>query len=438
MRAIIVKTWLILSIILLTSCGNDLPEEAKSLTAGDYLCLSEKELSFDAQNSTQTIRVASNTAWRATSSSDWLSLSQDYGSKDATVTVTSLVNEIAESRYGTIVFTSDDRKLSITMNVSQNAAAKKFTIDTNDISFTADAGSKTINVTSNFKWSATSNVDWLSLSRDSGSGNVSVTITASANPNTTVRQGKISFSNNYYVDVSQKGISPKLPINVDGVSFNMIRVDGGTFKMGATPEQGYDYDNDERPVHNVTLDGYYIGETEVTVELWYNVLGLSRPSYNQKNPVVNISWNELSNFIEKLNAKTGMKFRLLTEAEWEFAARGGNKSQGYKYAGSKYLNGIAWYLGNSGNSVHNVATKTPNELGLYDMSGNVWEYCQDYYGSYSSESVTNPKGPGSGITTRRVIRGGSWLYDGRGCRVSDRLDTKPGIESPDIGFRLGL
>jgi formylglycine-generating enzyme required for sulfatase activity len=216
----------------------------------------------------------------------------------------------------------------------------------------------------------------------------------------------------------------------------MIRVDGGTFWMGATSEQGYDYDSDERPIHSVTLSGYYIGETEVTRALWNSVVD----SYNNSTniPMTGNSWNEIFHFIKKLNAKTGMKFRLLTEAEWEFAARGGTKTKNYKYAGSNNISNVAWYEDNSGGQVHEVATKAPNELGLYDMSGNVWEWCQDYYGSYSSGSVTDPTGPPSGITTRHVLRGGSWLYDRSGCRVSDRLNATASFQFSDIGFRLGM
>ncbi|MBQ8608093.1 MAG: SUMF1/EgtB/PvdO family nonheme iron enzyme, partial [Bacteroidaceae bacterium] len=177
---------------------------------------------------------------------------------------------------------------------------------------------------------------------------------------------------------------------VNGVSFTMVRVEGGTFRMGATSEQVNPY-NDEKPVHSVTLSSYSIGQTEVTQALWKAVMGSNPSRFRGDNlPVERVSWNDCRTFIRKLNALTGRTFRLPTEAEWEFAARGGNQSQGYQYSGSNNLGSVAWYDSNSGDKTHPVATKSANELGLYDMSGNVWEWCQDWYGSYSSSSQTNP------------------------------------------------
>ena len=235
---------------------------------------------------------------------------------------------------------------------------------------------------------------------------------------------------------------PEMPSNqtftVNGVSFTMIAVEGGTFSMGATSEQGSDADSDESPVHSVTLSDYHIGETEVTQELWEAVMG-SNPSYFSgypQRPVENVSLNNCQTFIEKLNQLTGKDFRLPTEAEWEYAARGGNKSQGYKYSGSNAIDDVAWYTSNSSSRTHDVKTKQANELGIYDMSGNVFECCQDWYGSYSSGSQTNPTGPTSGST--RVRRGGSWYYDARVCRVSDRSNAYPGGRDGSSGLRLVL
>ncbi len=227
-------------------------------------------------------------------------------------------------------------------------------------------------------------------------------------------------------------------ITVKGVSFDMIMVEGGTFTMGATSEQGNDAYNSEKPAHQVTLSDYYIGETEVTQALWKAVMGRN-PSYNKSNsnPVEHVSWNDCQKFIKKLNKLTGRTFRLPTEAEWEFAARGGNKSKGYKYAGSNSIDNVAWYTSNSSSKTHAVKTKSPNELGIYDMSGNVSEWCQDWYGSYSSNAQTNPKGPSSG--SGRVLRGGSCccIY-ARYCRVSYRINNSPGFRIYDYGLRLVL
>ncbi|MBO6025765.1 MAG: SUMF1/EgtB/PvdO family nonheme iron enzyme [Bacteroidales bacterium] len=225
---------------------------------------------------------------------------------------------------------------------------------------------------------------------------------------------------------------------VNGVSFKMVFVEGGTFQMGATSEQGDDAYADENPVHSVTLSGYYMGETEVTQELWQAVMGSNPSSFSGTNlPVESVSWNDIVNdFLPKLNQATGQNFRLPTEAEWEFAARGGKNSKSYKYAGSSTIENVAWYIDNSSNMSHAVKTKTANELGLYDMSGNVWEWCSDWYGDYSSGSQTNPTGPSSG--SYRVLRGGSWSYNARICRVSYRSNYDPDYGNGNRGFRLVL
>ena len=230
----------------------------------------------------------------------------------------------------------------------------------------------------------------------------------------------------------------KTPFTVNGVSFNMIAVKGGTFTMGATSEQGDDAYSYEKPTHQVTLSDYCIGETEVTQELWQAVMGSNPSNFtgNLQRPVEKVSWNDCQEFIKKLNQLTGKTFRLPTEAEWEYAARGGSQSKGYKYAGSNTIGDVAWYTSNSSSTTHPVKQKQANELGLYDMSGNVWEWCQDWYDSYSSTPQTNPAGPSSG--SNRVNRGGSWCGNARGCRVSDRGRSTPTNRCLDLGLRLAL
>lgn len=216
---------------------------------------------------------------------------------------------------------------------------------------------------------------------------------------------------------------------VGGVTFNMIRIEAGTFRMGSTSG-----DSDEQPVHSVTISkDYYIGETEVTQELWTTVMD-SSPSDSQF-PVEKVSWNDCQTFITKLNSLTGATFRLPTEAEWEFAARGGNKSQGYTYSGSNTIDNVAWYsTGTSGSRV--VRTKSPNELGIYDMSGNVNEWCQDRYGSYSSAAVTDPTGASSGSI--RVIRGGGWNGPATDCRCTYRGAGDKATVGTARGLRLAM
>ncbi len=218
---------------------------------------------------------------------------------------------------------------------------------------------------------------------------------------------------------------------------NMVYVQGGTFMMGATAEQVSEAWNGEKPAHQVTLSSFSIGRYEVTQEEWQAVMG-SNPSYfkGSRKPVEQVSWNDCKSFISKLNSITGKNFRLPTEAEWEFASRGGIKSQGYKYSGSNNLNSVAWYADNSGNTTHDVGQKSPNELGIYDMSGNVWEWCQDWYAInyYSSSPQTNPMGPSSG--SYRVGRGGCWSSNARNCRVSSRLNYIPDRRDDYLGLRL--
>ena len=236
---------------------------------------------------------------------------------------------------------------------------------------------------------------------------------------------------------AQQGQQNVLTISVKGVSFKMVRVQGGTFTMGGTSEQGSDAYNDEKPTHQVTLSNYYIGETEVTQELWQAVMGDNPSNFKgSQRPVEKVSWNDCQEFIRKLNSMTSKRFRLPTEAEWEYASRGGNRSRGYKYAGGNVLDNVAWYENNSGNT-HDVGQKSPNELGLYDMSGNVMEWCADWYGSYSSNSQTNPTGASGGFN-HRVLRGGFWSFGAKFCRVSSRSGDSPGFAGFNLGLRLAL
>lgn len=306
----------------------------------------------------------------------------------------------------------------------------------------------------------------------SAQGNYSLCYTNNMNKgNTAFSQGKYSEARTYYTNAKQcEGGNPsaaqqkinacdakikalrelfgakqkaedpnKQEFEVNGVKFKMIYVEGGTFQMGATPEQDSYAHVDEKPVHSVTLSDFCIGETEVTQALWKAVMG-NNPSYFKGDnlPVENVSWNDCQEFIRKLNQLTGKTFRLPTEAEWEYAARGGNKSRGYKYAGGNSIDNVAWYDDNSGNSTHPVKGKRANELGLYDMSGNVWEWCQDWYLKeyYSVSPSKNPQGPASGSI--RVLRGGSWRYFTWDCRVSDRDPNGPDYRHNYYGFRLAL
>ena len=238
------------------------------------------------------------------------------------------------------------------------------------------------------------------------------------------------------VGSSTSGSVITIPVK-GGVSIEMVKVEAGSFDMGATSEMQNPY-SDEKPVHRVTLtNNYYVGKYEVTQALWQAVMG-SNPSIFKGDdlPVEEVSWKDCQKFITKLNAMTGKRFRLPSEAEWEYAARGGKKSRGYLYSGSNAIGDVAWYEGNSSFMTHAVGTKQPNELGIYDMTGNVWEWCQDRYGSYSSSPQTNPTGAVGG--SRRVFRGGSWSYSARRCCTSSRSGYSPGYRRYDLGLRLVL
>lgn len=229
---------------------------------------------------------------------------------------------------------------------------------------------------------------------------------------------------------------------------NMIFVEGGTFLMGAIPKQ--DLGNDEKPVHKVTLDSFYIGANPVTCYLWKEIMG-DKENYfskheNLNRPVTYVNWFEIQEFLYNLNDLTGKKYSLPTEAQWEFAARGGNKSKGYKYSGSDHINDVAWYNQNIniGTSLWDkpsvVGQKKPNELGLYDMSGNVYEWCKDFYAPYTENDKNNPcceigeNDPEFGI--RKIMRGGSIIFGSNDCQVSYRSFAKPNSKVIDTGFRL--
>lgn len=223
---------------------------------------------------------------------------------------------------------------------------------------------------------------------------------------------------------------------VNGVSFKMIPVDGGMFTMGSFEKNDEFFDN-AYPAHPVTLFDYAIGETEVTQALWRAVMGRNPSSFagDLQRPVENVSWTDCQEFITKLNTLTGKSFRLPTEAEWEYAAIGGMKSQGFTYAGSNSIWDVAWFKDNSNEVTHPVGMKLPNELGLYDMTGNVGEWCQDKHSTYSSEPQTNPC-----VTTysNRIYRGCSWYDEANESRTIHRDNGAEGIKHNDIGLRLAL
>lgn len=269
--------------------------------------------------------------------------------------------------------------------------------------------------------------------------------------------GKMPTRTTTTTTYSQTGYAsqPALAANQDftetawGINMKMIWVEGGDFLMGCTSEQG-NCDSDEQNVRRVTVDGFYIGMLEVTQSQWEKVVGTSVTQQRNKAnpdwpfrgvgpdyPMYYVSWDEAMEFCRLLSNKTGRTYTLPTEAQWEYAARGGNKNEGAKYAGSNMIDAVAWYTDNSGSSTHIVGSKRANALGIYDMSGNVWEWCKDWYASsYVSYDTNNPVGPSSG--SDRVIRGGSWYNNASRCRVAYRSNSSPGGRDYGLGFRVVL
>ena len=234
-----------------------------------------------------------------------------------------------------------------------------------------------------------------------------------------------------------------------GINMKMIYVEGGSFTMGCTGEQGSECESGELPNRYTKVNSFYIGMLEVTQSQWEKVMGTS--IYQQRNkansslslygtgpdyPMYFVSWEEAKEFCARLSRQTGKNYSLPTEAEWEYAARGGKKNEGTKYAGGWSIGDVAWYYDNSNNSAHVCGTKRANALGIYDMSGNVWEWCEDWFGSYLSYDTDNPKGASSG--SNRVLRGGSWYSFAKGCRVSFRSLNTPGSRGSVNGFRVVL
>ena len=321
------------------------------------------------------------------------------------------------------------------------------TIERNDTLVEIESTEFAIGVDANIEWTAQCDALWLKIEKQ----RERLFVTVEENCGSTERSEKIVFKcadcGEELANFTVKQKKAQLPegncaFEINGVTFTMIPVKGGTFPMGATSEQQNSYD-DEKPVHSVTLSDYYIGETEVTQALWQAVMGNNPSSFKgDSNPVEQVSYNDCITFIEKLNTllanqlPAGKKFRLPTEAEWEYAARGGNQSKGYQYSGSNTLGDVACYGSNSSGKTHPVKQKQPNELGIYDMSGNVFEWCNDWYGSYSLSAQTNPTGPSSG--SGRVLRGGSWYDYAQYCRVAFRRSYYPDNSNSFCGLRLAL
>jgi formylglycine-generating enzyme required for sulfatase activity len=335
---------------------------------------------------------------------------------------------------------------------------------TSGLSFQSAMDASLLIIKSDKSWSLASNANWLDFSATSANAGTTGILVGASENEMIPRNGEITITSggkSHSVTVQQQGTS-EFTISVKGISFKMIRVEGGTFTMGSDQLLG------NGPTHQVTLDSYYISETEITNELWETIMGtlpynnlddltgLSEYDLPQK-PVSAVTWFDIMDFfLPEINDLTGLHLTLPTEAQWEYAAMGGQLSKGYDYAGSNDLNKVAWYDFNSDGQKHEIKQKLPNELGIYDMSGNVSEWCFDWYGSYDWESdEPNPTGSDSG--SEKVVRGGNYktaVMD-PWCYVKARNYQIPGCyngcwgntDNPDepvcffcnaIGFRIVL
>ena len=466
-------------LLLLVSCsdGNSFSWSNRPETGeAPYLDISEHSLRFSSKSDIQQIRISTNRQfevdvyYNTDNPTGWLTISPSSGKGEAVINISVDENTSLEYRYAHINFKYKNSIEAIgwiadSIDVYQNPATY-ITPSQNEVGFSAKGGSTTIDLISNVYYTCSTSANWLTLtpSTDHKKLTISATENNSAEQRTTSVTLSYGETKNTIAVTQEAGITllPGGGVDIDGIItygirnnikektiyFSMIEVEGGTFTMGATQEQGSEAYDDEKPAHQVTLSSYYIGETEVTQGLWYNVMGQSPTlggsqwsssyGYGEKYPAYYISYGDCLSFLTKLSQLTGQKFRLPTEAEWEFAARGGKASKGYKYSGGNTIGDMAWYTDNSSSKTHEVKKKNANELGLYDMSGNVWEWCADWYDSsyYSNSPSTNPTGPTTG--SYRVIRGGGWSSSPERCRVASHNGYSPSDRSYSLGFRLAL
>lgn len=442
-------------LLLCNSCDkNSFDKDYAPGLSSHYLHLSGDTIAFEANaQSLQYIQVsAENISWQFLNVPSWISVTPISGSGSETITIKATENTSqGNMRTGSLVLASvsDDFDFMQEIFVCQDAWEPNIYVSQEDLLFSYEASSMEIDVNANFHWDVSMSDSWLNAvpSED----RKTLTITVQENQLGTRRSAIVSIEGTIRKDirvVQLPQVETERTFTIQGnekkVSFKMKLVEHGTFTMGSSLGG-----SNEKPEHTVTLTkDYFMAETEVTQELWFAVMGESPKATDNKwkwnyadglgdrYPAYFVSYNDCLNFITTLNAMTGEQFRLPTEAEWEFAARGGNKSQGYTFAGSNTLDEVGWYDGNCVRNEWVKYLKSPNELGLYDMSGNVCEWCSDWFGSYSSTSQVDPKGSSRG--TYRVCRGGSWYYPAKDCRVFVRDGGTPQTVSNDMGFRLAL
>lgn len=391
--------------------------------------ISQEEVSFQVSGGEQTIIVTTDGDWSCNYDADWLLVREQQNK----IRIIADENSNAGSRTA-IIQVSCNGNIRSAIKVNQDGVSLEIPDET--IVFTSMGEEKQIAVRCNsLDYKIECSEEWI----EAQTGGDGLLVKVNRNYNMEDRTGNIKLI--------QGSVEKTLSIKQNACqwydSFEMVDVEGGSFFIGAQKDNSssQNYDNDayqiETPVHKVTMSDFCIGLYEVTQAQWMAAMG-SNPSIHQgdKLPVENVSWEQVQEFIALLNQASGLSYRLPTEAEWEFAARGGVKSEGNKYSGYSVLGACGWYYSNSESTTHEVGTKYPNELGIYDMSGNVREWCNDWFEYYSSTSVTNPQGPSYG--NMKVNRGGSWTTPAVNCRNSYRHTDFPTEKAQDLGFRLVL
>ena len=393
--------------------------------------ISTAELFFGKEGGTQDFTVTCNGTWKVSSSEEWCKTNYPAGSGNLSVSVTVDAWEFGDVREAVVTLQSGKKKRELKVT-QQLAHAIHMVQDT--IRVSADGGRISVEVQNNYdsvEYEVSVVHYWIKRTSET-KAIISETCDFVLKKNYfQERVGYIIF----YDNVNSLEDTVYIVQAEGNFEMDMVYVKGGTFRMGATEEQEEYVKDWEKPVHSVTLSDYYIGKYEVTQGLWEAVMG-SNPSYFymiDDYPVEYVSWNDVQDFLKKLNELTGKNYVLPTEAQWEYAARGGAKSKGYKYSGSNEFDDVAWYDDNSGSSPHPVGTKAPNELGIYDMSGNVWEWCSDWFGEYTGGAPTDPES-----RDHHVFRGGNWSAAAWYCRVSARGHGDPRVRSYALGFRLAL
>lgn len=392
------------------------------------ISVSLNELEFSPDGGEQIIEISSLSDWNCEYDTEWLLVRQQADK----IRVIAEPNPLSESRSSIIKLTIEGSvigEIIITQSgVELNIEDKLFSIESR-------GDTLSIPVNSNTQWVFDSQINWCEVDKDEN--NLLIII----------KRNYIMDERNGIISVNAGDVSFDITITQSGCqwfeSFEMIDVEGGTFYMGAQKDDPTETNYDasayqiESPVHQTSISSYAIGKFEVTQAQWNAAMGDNPSNIQGENlPVENVTWEEVQAFTSILNEKSGLNYRLPTEAEWEFAAKGGNKSEKFTYSGNSVLSACGWYYSNSEATTHEVGSKIPNELGIYDMSGNVREWCNDWFGYYSSSMEDNPQGAYDG--NMKVNRGGSWTTPAVNCRNTYRHTDYPYEKALDLGFRLVL